>query len=133
MPVNRIVRGQKVAREKIVASRQLRQKPTPEEMLVWDRLRGKKLGPRFRQQQVIGGFVVDFFCHAAALVVEIDGDVHLETQQAAYDAERTEILVGKGLHVIRFSNAQVHQNLDAVIDSIATVVAERTAPRNGDE
>jgi very-short-patch-repair endonuclease len=49
---------------------------TPAERILWQELRGNKLGAHFRRQQIIAGFIVDFYCHKVALVIEVDGDVH---------------------------------------------------------
>src|SRR4051794_32071831 len=90
-PIRNIVRGQVVAEEKIERAKELRQDMTPAEKRLWDCLRKNRLdGLHFRRQQVIDGFIVDFYCHAAALVVEIDGEIH--EQQAAADAERDQVL-----------------------------------------
>ena len=90
MPVKNIYPGQKVNPEKINRARTLRRNMTPAEKVLWQELRGNKMGPRFRRQQVIAGFIVDFYCHSAGLVIELDGDIHHEQQE--YDAERDKIL-----------------------------------------
>ena len=76
MPVKNIIPGQKVTKAKLERAKELRHEMTPAEKLLWEQVRAKKLGVRFRRQQVIQGFIVDFYCHKAALVVEVDGDVH---------------------------------------------------------
>lgn len=105
-------------------ARGMRLAMTPAEAHLWAALRGGKLlGLRFRRQQVIGDFIVDFYCHAAQLVVEVDGDIH--AAQAEYDAERTDYLQTHGLHVLRFSNRQIMTNTDAILMSIAAVAQSR--------
>src|SRR5215207_3725346 len=95
-PAQAIVVGQRVAREKVERAKALRREMTPAERRLWQQLRDHRLaGLRFRRQQVVNGFIVDFYCHAAALVVEVDGSVHSE--QAEYDAERDRILAARGL------------------------------------
>lgn len=76
MPVKNIIPGQMVTKEKLERSRELRREMTPAEKHLWHEVRNKKLGVHFRRQQVIDGFIVDFYCHHAALVVEVDGDIH---------------------------------------------------------
>jgi|GEM_PF-821493 len=76
MPVKNIIPGQKVTKEKQELARELRRNMTPAEKIVWKELRANKLGVHFRRQQVIQGFIVDFYCHKAGLVVEVDGDIH---------------------------------------------------------
>ena len=98
---------------------------TPEEHLVWERIRANRLhGLRFRRQQVIDGFIADFYCHAAALVVEIDGPVH--DDQQAYDAARDLIFRQRGFTVLRIPNAEVRVDLDGVIAKIGAACG--TAP-----
>jgi very-short-patch-repair endonuclease len=81
MPKKGIVTGQCVSPELYSRDKELCQTMTPAERLLWQRLRAGRLqGFNFQGQQVIGGFIVDFYCHEADLVVEVDGGVHLEQQ-----------------------------------------------------
>ena len=89
---------------------------TPAKKLLWQEVRAKKLGVRFRRQQVIQGFIVDFYCHKAALVVEVDGDIH-DLQQDE-DARRERVLSEMGLRVVRFRNDEVVRELSVVIGRI---------------
>ena len=78
LPRSGIVRGQKVARVKAQRSKELRRNETPQERAVWQRVRRNRLlGLHFRRQQIIDGFVADFYCHAAGVVIELDGLDHL--------------------------------------------------------
>ena len=86
-------------------ARVLRADATPTEKELWTILRGGKLGARFRRQQPVGPFIVDFYCAAAGLVIELDGVGH--DDQVAYDARRTAWLAERGLTVLRFANAEV--------------------------
>jgi very-short-patch-repair endonuclease len=97
-------------------ARELRQPQTPAERALWRRLRNRQLGPKFRRQHPIGRFIVDFYCAEARLATEIDGDSHAE--QAKYDAQRTAWLAEQGTRVIRFTNRQVHQQIEAVLEAI---------------
>ena len=98
-------------------ARELRKEPTAAEKKLWRRLRDEQIpGCKFRRQQPIGRFIVDFFCSESRLVVEIDGDTHAE--QESYDASRTEWLTKKGYRVIRFANADVLYRLNAVLEVI---------------
>ncbi len=100
---------------------------TPAEQELWQHLRSDRLaGYGFRGQHPIGRFIVDFFCPAAKLVIELDGDSHAE--QADYDAERTRwVQEQKRYRVIRFTNDEVHHNLAAVLDAIVAAL-ERPPP-----
>ena len=98
-------------------ARALRKQPTRAEEMLWERLRGSRLaGAKFRRQVPFDRYVVDFYCHAAKLVVEIDGKQH--EWFAEYDAGRTEVLERLGLHIVRFTNADVCDELDAVLARI---------------
>jgi very-short-patch-repair endonuclease len=117
MPKRGIVTGQRISPELYARTKELRQKMTPAEMLLWQGLRAGRLqGFHFRRQQVIGRFIVDFYCHKADLVVEVDGGVHKDQQ--AYDREHEFFLQDIGLKVLRFANTEVEHNLEAVLDVI---------------
>jgi very-short-patch-repair endonuclease len=98
-------------------ARELRRTMTPTEMILWKYLRGNLFsGLHFRRQQVIDGFIVDFCCHAARLVIEVDGSIH--DQQRDYDAERDRILRTRGLRVLRFTNDRIANDLSACLMEI---------------
>ncbi len=111
-----IVTDQRVTKEKLERAKELRREMTPAKKLLWQEVRAKKLGVRFRRQQVIQGFIVDFYCHKAALVVEVDGDIH-DLQQDE-DARRERVLSEMGLRVVRFRNDEVVRELSVVIGRI---------------
>ena len=79
------------------------------------------MGVHFRRQQVIAGFIVDFYCHKAALVVEVDGDIH-DLQQEE-DARREKVLSEMGLRIARFRNEEVMRDLSAVVGKVRELVA----------
>ena len=106
-----------------VAARQLRQQLTPAETRLWEAIRNRQLnGLRFRCQHPVGRFIVDFYCPAYKLAVEIDGDVHLE--RVEYDTARTDRLEDYGYRVIRFKNDEVLTNLDRVLNAIVQFASE---------
>jgi very-short-patch-repair endonuclease len=116
--VNNIVIGQKVTSVKVQRTKELRRQMTQEEKILWQYLRANRLnGLHFRRQQIIDGFIADFYCHAARLVIEVDGKIH--QQQAEYDAERDRVLSARGLRLLRIKNEGVRQNLDSVLARIA--------------
>ena len=99
-------------------ARDLRQTSTPPEQLLWIALRNGQIGGlKFRRQHPIGAYVVDFYCHAAALVVEVDGMSHDDKMQQ--DARKTKHLEQQGLQVLRVTNEDVMRDLDAVTRKIA--------------
>lgn len=99
-------------------SRDLRHPLTPAEAKVWARVRNRQLGYKIRRQHPLGRFIADFCCPETKLVIEIDGDTHTAPDQIEYDAARTAWLEGHGYWVIRFTNAEVHQQLEAVLEAI---------------
>jgi len=93
--------------------------PTSQEKKLWHHLRANRLaGFHFRRQQVIDRFIVDFYNHAARLVIEIDGSVHDDPTQANYDHVRQKFLEEKGLKVIRFRNQDMDLHLEEVLQKI---------------
>jgi very-short-patch-repair endonuclease len=121
MPVKNIIPGQKVTKEKLERAKELRREMTPAEKLLWHQVRAKKLGVRFRRQQVIQGFIVDFYCHKASLVVEVDGDIH--DLQEEEDARREKVLGELALRIVRFRNDEVVGNLSVVVGEIKELIA----------
>ena len=100
--------------EKRDAAYRMRREMTPAEDALWRRLRSSRLsGLHFRRQQIVDGFIVDFFCREAGLVVEVDGAVH--EMQRDYDAERDQVLEVRGLRVLRFTNDEVLRDRGAVL------------------
>ena len=99
-------------------ARELRRPQTPAEQKLWARLRNRQLGGlKFRRQHPIGRFILDFCCVKRKLAIELDGPSH--ASQVEYDRDRTAWLEQKGYKVIRFTNAQVHHNLEGVLLEIA--------------
>jgi very-short-patch-repair endonuclease len=99
---------------------------------VWTRLRGRKLGGwKFRRQQPLGEYFVDFFCPALRVVIEIDGPRHWSDQQGAYDDRRDAWLRSMGYEVIRVPVGYIDRDLGAVIDEIHGVLVERSREIGG--
>ena len=105
--------------------RHLRTHGTPAEAVLWTLLKNRQLqGRRFRRQHSVGPFVLDFYCPAEKLAVELDGAVHFTSQRAAYDAERTRVLEALGIRVVRFENRMVFEDPEAVLGAIAACFSE---------
>jgi very-short-patch-repair endonuclease len=95
--------------------RQLRREMTDAERLLWNYLRARRFkGVKFRRQELIGRYIVDFVSHDTRLIIELDGGQH--TTQAAYDAERTRWLNSRGYRVIRFWNDQLLTETEPVLE-----------------
>ena len=120
MPVKNIVTNQKVTAQKLQRAKELRREMTPAEKVLWQELRANKLEVHFRRQQVIQGFIVDFYCHKAGLVIEVDGDVH--DLQKEEDERREKVLSALGLRVVRFENDEVVRGLSAVVGKITKLI-----------
>ena len=103
---------------------------TPAEKLLWTKLRSKQCHAfKFRRQHAIGSFIVDFYCPEEALVIEIDGDVHAAKTQRIKDRERERHLRSLGLQVIRYTNDEVLNNLNGVLEHLLSVLSsDSTSP-----
>ena len=96
-------------------ARRLRREATPEETLLWSRLRAEQLGVKFRRQQPLGFYIADFVCFEHSLVIELDGGQHAGEAAREYDRVRTEYLEGREFRVLRFWNNEVSGNLEGVL------------------
>ena len=101
-------------------ARKLRQEQTDAENLLWSHLRAYRLGGlKFRRQQPIGVYIVDFFCSEKNLIVELDGGQHQE--RAEYDKARDVWLKSEGYTVLRYWNNEVMENMEGVLEDIGQV------------
>ncbi|NIN01364.1 MAG: DUF559 domain-containing protein [candidate division Zixibacteria bacterium] len=100
-------------------SRTLRKNMTDAERLLWSRLRRKQLkGYQFYRQKIIGNYIVDFYCPKATLIIELDGSQHYEEEGMKRDKRRDAYLKNLGLKVLRFSDKDVFENLNGVLEKI---------------
>jgi len=131
-------RNENIRREKQSSSARLRQKyfkvtyrfkcklahkmklnPTPAESLLWDWIHDDETGFHFKQQRIIGPYILDFYCKSAKIAVEVDGGIH--DRRKEYDASRDQSLLHiHGIRVIRFSNEQVMNDTMTVVASIVS-------------
>ena len=103
----------------------LRIQMTDAEKLLWEELRNKNFqNLKFRRQHPIHLYIADFYCHELKLIVEIDGEYHHTEDQILKDNERTSYLNAHGVEVIRFTNSQVKQSLDSVLQAISDKASE---------
>ena len=102
-------------------ARALRKEMTPQELRLWYRFL-RTYPVKIYKQRIIGEYIVDFYCHSAKLVIEIDGSQHYDPQCIAYDKERTAFLESLGLKVIRFSNADINVRFSAVCEEIDRMI-----------
>ncbi len=100
-------------------SQQLRKNMTDAERRLWTRLRGKQLkGLQFYRQKIIGSYIVDFCCPSAKLVIELDGGQHYSEEGRKKDEIRDQYLAGEGLQVLRFSDRDIFDNIEGVLERI---------------
>ena len=107
--------------QKIKAKRRALRNNMPEaERKLWYYLRNKNLkGYKFRRQFSIDNFIVDFFCPKLKLAIEVDGDSHyIDSRATEYDKKREKLLTGQKVKILRFTNTDVDQNIDSVIEKI---------------
>lgn len=108
---------------------QLRNAATDAERKLWSMLRNKQFGGlRFRRQQPIGPYIVDFFCSPAKLIVELDGDQHGEDRNVLYDEARTRWLSARGYSILRFPNGEFLKHPEIVVESIWNALESSAIP-----
>ena len=115
-------------------ARTLRRNSTDAERILWSELRDHRLGGAgFRRQVPIENYVADFMCHAAKLVIELDGGQHFSARGEKSDARRSTAIKARGFQILRFSNLDVMKNRVGVLETIASAIATRaptlTLPR----
>jgi very-short-patch-repair endonuclease len=102
---------------------ELRKNLTPAEKVLWEKLCNKKiLNVRFKCQHPIDIFIADFYCHKLRMVVEVDGEIHENPERMEYDLARAFELNKYGIKIIRFSNKEVIENIENVIERIKTEI-----------
>jgi len=100
-------------------ARKLRRDSTDAEAKVWRQLRSRQFGgAKFRRQHPLGPYILDFYCHEHSLVIEVDGGQHYDKDQARRDVERTSWLEARGLRILRFSNLEVLNEIESVLERI---------------
>ncbi|MGE5106701.1 MAG: DUF559 domain-containing protein, partial [Sphingobacteriales bacterium] len=114
-----------------------RKNPTHEEDLLWQKLRSDKTGFHFRRQHIIGSYIVDFACIDRMLTIEVDGGYHNEPEQKEYDKARTAWLNERGFTEIRFTNEEIRNNIDLIVERIKQKLnslpsAKQVSPAGGD-
>ena len=112
-----ITRNQRIAPHKFLLARHLRRNMTPEENLLWSRLRGSALeGLHFRRQQIVAGFIADFYCATGSLAIELDGPVH--DDQVESDLKRDSAFAELGIRTLRIRNEEVWKDFEGVVQRI---------------
>jgi very-short-patch-repair endonuclease len=113
------VGGRTIPNRLTTLAKTLRRNATSAERRLWQGLRREQVaGFRFRRQVILGGFIADFVCLEARLVIEVDGATHGMDDEIARDTARSAVLAAQGYDVLRFTNDDVFHNLDGVIETI---------------
>lgn len=110
--------------------RELRKKSTAAEMLLWNKLREKKLKYKFRRQYSIGGYILDFYCPKQRLIIELDGAIHKFREN--YDRNRDRYFEELDYKVLHFKNTEVVNDLTAVVDKIKAEFSPSPKSRRGE-
>ena len=105
-------------------SKWLRNNVTLTESILWEEVRNKKLGVKFRRQHPLGAYVVDFYCHELRLVIELDGEYHTSVHQQGVDQEKDLELLGSGCTVLRINDKEVLEKLPGVIELLKLTVSD---------
>ena len=103
-------------------ARDLRKRETKTEKILWNILSNKKLGVKFRRQHPINQFIADFYCHELKLVIEVDGEFHLQKDKIEYDAMRTSIFNNFGIQVYRFTNQEILEDSHEILSSLLKLI-----------
>jgi len=99
-------------------AKELRENMTIAEKKLWSRINNKQLGFRFKPQHPVSRFIADFYCHKIKLAIEVDGEIHLGREEKEYDINREAELKKFGIKVLRFSNDEVMNNIEKVLEEI---------------
>lgn len=114
-------------------ARELRSNMTKAEIILWSRLRSKKIdGYKFRRQQPIFDYVVDFYCNELKLIIEVDGEIHSFPEKKESDKKREKLLTINGYHVLRLTNLDVETEIKATIIKIKSFISLNFSPPQGD-
>ena len=113
-------------------ARLLRNNMTEAEKIIWDKLKNRNVfKARFRRQHPIGIFIVDFYCHECKLAIEIDGEIHLKNEVIEYDDGRSHDIEKYGIKILRFTNNEVFNGLNNIIEKILRATADFEPPLGG--
>ena len=119
-------------KELIVKARSLRNNMTRAEIILWSRLRSRQVnGYKFRRQQPILGYIVDFYCNDLKLIIEVDGEIHFLNEKREYDLKRDNFLNANGYKILRLSNWEVETEIYSAINKIILYMCEICPPSRG--
>jgi very-short-patch-repair endonuclease len=115
-------------RLEVSLARRLRREMSLPEVLLWEHLRGQKTGFKFRHQHPIGPYICDFYCAAAKLAIEVDGEYHGRGDRPFRDADRAQFFELNGYRVLRVAAGEVLRDIEAVVTMIVSIVSSAARP-----
>jgi very-short-patch-repair endonuclease len=121
-PVNPLRKRTKPIKK--VYARSMRAHPAEGEKVLWEEIRAKKLGVKFRRQAIILGWIADFYSPSQRLVIEVDGPDHQRGLRKAQDIERDAAMTGLGLRILRISNTRVLNDMPSVLNEVRSVLVK---------
>jgi very-short-patch-repair endonuclease len=130
---NLLLMGYYGNRELVKKARVLRSNMTRAEIILWSRLRSKKVdGYKFRRQQPIFDYIVDFYCHELKLIIELDGEIHSLPETRDFDIKRDKTFTINGYHLIRLPKCEIETNVNTAVKKISTFIKKNLSPSQGD-
>ena len=113
-------------------ARELRKNMTLAEIILWSRLRSRKIdGFKFRRQQPILDYIVDFYCDELKLILEADGEIHSLSDKSETDVKRNKLLKINGYHILRLTNSEIQTDINSSIKKIKSFIATILSPSQG--
>jgi very-short-patch-repair endonuclease len=120
-------------RELVRKARVLRSNMTKAEIILWSRIRSKQIdGYKFRRQQPIFNYIVDFYCFELKLIIEVDGPIHSINDSKIDDLKRDNIFKINGFHILRLTNSEVETNIDSATSKIKLLISRISSSSQGD-
>lgn len=106
---------------------------TKAEIILWSSLRSKQInGYKFRRQQPLLDYIVDFYCEDLKLIIEVDGEIHFLSEKINYDSKRNNMLKANGYNIIHLSNFEIETEINSTINKIISYISENLSPFQGD-
>jgi len=120
-------------RELVKNARELRKNMTLAEIILWSRLRSRKIdGYKFRRQQPILDYIVDFYCDELKLIIEADGEIHSLSDKSETDVKRNKLLKINGYHILHLTNSEIQTDINSAIKKIKSFIVTILSPSQGD-
>ena len=120
-------------RELVKRARKLRCSMTTAEIFLWSRLRSKQIeGYKFRRQEPIYDYVVDFYCNKLRLIIEVDGEIHSLPEKRDSDKKRDKVFNMNGYHILHLTNSEILDEIEQTINKIKSFISQNLSSSQGD-